>query len=161
MKTFTSTDPQNHSGENTWFTPEWLVKGLGQFDLDPCTQVYRPFDTAKIHFCESELNGLKEGWFGRVWLNPPYGKELGKWLEKFSNHREGIALIFARMGNEFIQNCIKKGANFFFFRKRVRFISKGLVSKYNPGADSCLMFFNKNEKKSIRNANFNGVFLHS
>ena len=29
-------------------------------------------------------------------MNPPYGKFTAKWLEKFINHRNGIALVFAR-----------------------------------------------------------------
>lgn len=102
--TFVSTDPQSHQGENTWFTPKSIIDALGgsdSFDLDPCTQSFRPFDTAKNHVAHDLGEcGLSIDWCGRVWLNPPYGKEIGPFLRKFMVHKKGVALIFARMGNK-------------------------------------------------------------
>jgi hypothetical protein len=48
-----------------------LINALGDFDLDPCAQVARPWDTAKQHFT-IEDNGLLKPWDSRVWLNPHY-----------------------------------------------------------------------------------------
>lgn len=56
--TFISTDPQNHQGENTWFTPKEIIEALGPFDLDPCTVSFRPFDTAKNHI-ERDMGGVQ------------------------------------------------------------------------------------------------------
>lgn len=78
-----------------WLTPPELVKKLGVFDLDPCSPVNAPFLHASYNFT-IEDNGLNKEWFGRIYCNPPYGKEMHLWLSKLKQHRNGIALIFAR-----------------------------------------------------------------
>jgi hypothetical protein len=81
--------------KDEWLTPPEIIHSLGEFDLDPCSPIDRPWDTAKNHYNILD-DGLSKEWNGRVWLNPPYGKEASKWLEKLSIHNNGIALIFAR-----------------------------------------------------------------
>jgi hypothetical protein len=142
--TFVSTDPQNHQGDNTWFTPKQFIDVLGPFELDPCTVSYRPFDTAIFHI-EHDLgeNGLTFNWLNFcVWLNPPYGKELAPFVDKFIEHKEGCMLIFARMGNEQVQKLVKSGSFMFMLRKRVKFISRYGVQDTNAGTDSMLVFYN-------------------
>lgn len=160
--TFVSTDPQNHQGENTWFTPKLIIDALGganSFDMDPCTQSFRPFNTARMHIeHDSGGCGLSIEWSGRVWLNPPYGKEIGPFINKFMAHKKGIALIFARMGNKDVQALMKEGANFFYLRNRVKFISKSGDSKTNAGADSALCFFGDEERQVIATSKLEGVF---
>jgi len=47
---FLACDSVTHEGQtNTWFTPREILTALGPFDLDPCTQSFRPFDTAARH----------------------------------------------------------------------------------------------------------------
>lgn len=41
-------------------------------------------------------DGLSTDWSGRVWLNPPFGKAAGAWVEKLAQHGNGIALTPAR-----------------------------------------------------------------
>lgn len=59
-------------GKDEWLTPPEIIKALGQFDLDPCAPVVRPWDTAERHYSIKD-NGLMLPWSGRVWCNPPYG----------------------------------------------------------------------------------------
>ena len=33
-------------------------------------------------------------WFGRVWLNPPYGRGIGKWLERMADHAEADGILW-------------------------------------------------------------------
>lgn len=77
-------------------TPLHIIKSLGEFDLDPCSPIMRPWDTAKKHYSKLD-DGLIQPWDGRVWLNPPYGNEIGLWLEKMADHNNGIALTFGRL----------------------------------------------------------------
>lgn len=51
------------------------IRALGPFDLDPCSPVGRPWDTAAQHHTIHD-NGLLKPWSGRVWLNPPYASAL-------------------------------------------------------------------------------------
>ena len=113
----------NTENKDEWLTPPEIIRSLGEFDLDPCSPHpdRRPWDTAKDHYWE-ELDGLNQPWKGRVWCNPPYGRETFKWIDKLSNHGDGIALIFARTEtigfHEYIWN---KADAVFFFKGRLRF----------------------------------------
>ncbi len=70
-------------GKDEWLTPPDLLACLGEFDLDPCAPIVRPWDTAKDHYT-IENNGLRVPWFGRVWCNPPYGKHTASWLYRMA-----------------------------------------------------------------------------
>jgi phage N-6-adenine-methyltransferase len=74
------------NGTNEWPTPQWLVDQLaaefasGGFDLDPAATA----ENAKApRFYTAVDDGLSQPWFGKVWLNPPYGKAATPaWLAK-------------------------------------------------------------------------------
>lgn len=149
---FVSTDPQNHQSENTWFTPIHIIDALGPFDLDPCSVSYRPFDTAREHIEHDRgACGLSAKWFGDVWLNPPYGKEIKPFIDKFIDHKKGVMLIFARMDSQPIQDLIKAGASFYFLRKRIKFIRKDGATDSNAGTGSCLVYFDNKYNEICKN----------
>ena len=62
--------------KDEWLTPPHILSALGKFDLDPCASVARPWGTAAVHYTRED-NGLTKPWLGRVWCNPPYGREQG------------------------------------------------------------------------------------
>lgn len=49
------------------------------FDLDVCASPENAKCT--IYFTKAD-DGLSRDWTGVVWLNPPYGREIGRWLRK-------------------------------------------------------------------------------
>lgn len=84
------TMPQRGNSGDVWLTPKHIIDALGKFDLDPCaTPPPRPWETASASFVEAD-NGLSQEWFGRVWMNPPYGRGIGAWMKKMAEHaKEG------------------------------------------------------------------------
>ena len=59
-----------------------LFRFSGEIDLDPCSNsLESPQVTAKHHFTK-ELDGLSQHWQGKVYVNPPYGREISKWVNK-------------------------------------------------------------------------------
>ena len=130
------------SGKDEWLTPPSFIKSLGEFDLDPCSPVNRPWDTAKHHFT-IEDNGLEQDFFGRVWLNPPYGRQTTKWLNKLSKHDNGIALIYARTETKMFFNFVwYKAKAILFLKGRVSFLNvDGSSPNYTAGAPSCLVAY--------------------
>ena len=76
------------ASSHVWLTPPHILKALGDFDLDPCASDSRPWDTARNHYTKDD-DGLASPWFGRVWMNPPYGPPMGQWLRKLSEHSGG------------------------------------------------------------------------
>lgn len=107
--------------QNEWLTPPDLLMRLGGFDLDPCAPVQRPWPMADHHYT-IEDDGLAQPWFGRVWLNPPYGSETGDWLSRLADHGRGTALVFARTETvAFHEHVWPRATGVLFMRGRLHF----------------------------------------
>lgn len=149
--TFTKLEPQGHEGKtNVWLTPRWILNELGEFDLDPCA--HQGWPTAYDHFYE---NGLLEDWYGRVWLNPPYGRNVGQWLNKLELHGNGIALIFARTDTSWFQSLSFEAAN--FVKGRIKFLNQDLKESTNAGVPSVLLAWGEENIEAIKN--IKGIIL--
>ena len=78
-----NTDIMFSSKTDLWETPQSFYDELDkefQFTLDPCAT---PENAKCEMFFTKEMNGLTQNWGGnRVFCNPPYGKEIGKWVKK-------------------------------------------------------------------------------
>jgi hypothetical protein len=85
-----------YTGENEWFTPaEYIEKAreiLGRIDLDPASHVLAQKTVRATAFYTAAENGLTQPWSGRVWLNPPYSRELmSPFVDKFlSEYARGV-----------------------------------------------------------------------
>ncbi|KKM26167.1 hypothetical protein LCGC14_1587550 [marine sediment metagenome] len=93
-----------------WATPKALFDQLwqefGGFDLDPCGQPELHYSAWKIAhhggICydgsTAALDGLTQPWPGKVYMNPPYGKQVGLWVAKaVSEVRTGNAELVAAL----------------------------------------------------------------
>ncbi|MEB2351839.1 MAG: DNA N-6-adenine-methyltransferase [Burkholderiaceae bacterium] len=97
----------HYSSESAeWYTPadiiERAVVALTGIDLDPCSNSQEsPNVPAAMHYTRA-ADGLAREWQGKVYMNPPYGREIGQWVEKLvTEYRTGrvteaIALVPAR-----------------------------------------------------------------
>ena len=190
MKSFTAVSPPSHEGEtNWWFTPRYITKQLGEFDLDPCSNSKAPVYHAKNnwfmdYFYKEEgknrseslsrnnqlsllnnsikSNGeikdaLNDDWFGRVWLNPPYGKTIGRYLDKLYTHGNGIALVFSRTDTKIMQRHLKLCDAVFFLEKRISHIGNKSRSNGNAGIGSMFLIYGKENIKSVMG--FSGVLF--
>lgn len=154
MKSFTSTDPVSHKGESdTWLTPLTLVNKMGEFDLDPCG--YPDHWTAKRIICPPN-DGLALSWDGRVWLNPPYGRQTKLWLSRLDSHGNGIALVFARIETSWLQPFLRGG--FFAIEGRLSFISPTRDSS-NAGTGSILIPFGQENIAAILSSGIKGSWF--
>jgi len=81
------------SNTGDWHTPPEIVGAVrdlfdGRIDLDPCSNSHEaPNVPALVHFTRED-DGLSREWFGRVYVNPPYGKGIGPWIEKVREEHE-------------------------------------------------------------------------
>lgn len=73
----------------TWETPKDFFDALNaefNFTLDAASSA----ENAKCaKFFDEAIDGLAQSWEGeRVWINPPYGRGISKWIEKplLKNH---------------------------------------------------------------------------
>lgn len=125
-----------------WITPKFVIDVLGSFDLDPCASVTQPWPTA-VHSYTIDDDGFSKPWYGRVWMNPPYGPATGPWLQKLADHGDGIALIFARTETEMFFNYVWDRADSILFLKGRLFFHKpdGKRASSNSGGPSCLVAY--------------------
>jgi site-specific DNA-methyltransferase (adenine-specific) len=102
-------------------TPQEFFDGLNEefnFTLDPCCVP----QTAKCDkYFTPEDDGLKKSWGDNiVFMNPPYGREIKKWVKKAKEEAERestvVGLIPARTDTRYWHNHI------FPYAKEVRFI---------------------------------------
>jgi hypothetical protein len=140
-----------------WLTPPAIIKSLGIFDLDPCSPIVRPWDTANNHYNIND-NGLLLPWIGRIWLNPPYGKAMINWLHKMSEHDNGIALTFARTETQAFQNFVFPSAmSILFIKGRLTFFTvEGKPAAANGGAPSVLIAYGENNVDALAESGIDG-----
>lgn len=113
------------SNTDEWATPQDLFDALDatfHFTLDPCAT---PENAKCAKFYTKEQDGLKQDWGGAViWCNPPYGREIGKWIQKCAEHK-GVAvmLIPARADTRWWHSYIDKNpdAHVYFIKGRLKF----------------------------------------
>ena len=148
------------TGKDEWLTPPEIIKALGEFDLDPCIPIIRPWDTAKHHFNIND-NGLMQNWFGRVWCNPPYGNYTEQWLQKAAMHGNTICLIFARTETKmFFQYIWNKADAIFFIKGRLKFYHVTGKQGDSAGAPSVLIAYGQNNVEALKNCKIQGRFIN-
>jgi len=106
------------SDSNEWYTPARYVDAarvlMGGIDLDPasCALANETVGAARIFALEDD--GLAQEWRGRVWINPPYGKEDGesnqaRWSAKLISEwcagriDHAVMLVNASTGSKWFQ----------------------------------------------------------
>jgi hypothetical protein len=154
-------------GKEEWLTDPRIIHNLGRFDLDPCSPVTRPWNTAHTHYSIEE-DGTIMPWKGRVWLNPPYGKKTGIFMELLKNHGNGIALVYARTETKFFFDHIWNDADaLFFFQGRLLFYhvdgspctNKKTGSPEYAGAPSVLVAYGKKNAIALQKFPWDGKYI--
>lgn len=133
------------SSSDEWATPKWLFKQLDEefnFTLDPCS-------SQENHLCDKFFtkaeNGLEQSWEREtVFCNPPYGRQLPKWIEKC--YMEGqkttvVMLIPARTDTKAFHEFIYNKAEIRFLKGRLHFSE----SKNAAPFPSMVVVFNPKE----------------
>jgi hypothetical protein len=151
----------NRGVTDTWLTPPEIINALGTFYMDPCCPQNMPWPTAIFRYEEGLADGLEQPWIGRVWLNPPYGPETGKWLKKLSEHGQGIALIFARTETEMFHRWVwEKADALLFLEGRLHFhYPSGDRAKFNAGAPSVLVAYGESNAVALRYSGIKGKYI--
>lgn len=133
----------NRGKTNEWYTPPSVFDALGlTFDLDPCApEGGVPWVPADAHYSEAD-NGLSRPWWGRVWLNPPYGAQAGAWVQRLAQHGDGIALVFSRTDVRWWHEAVPRATAVCFIRRRLTFIAgDNQPAPGNSGGPSALIAY--------------------
>jgi len=117
-----------------WQTPERVFQELNEefnFDFDPCPT-------------SPDFDGLKIAWGDRNFVNPPYGREIGKWIEKgYWEHlmfgKVVVFLIPSRTDTRWWHDYVMKADEIRFIKGRLKF--RG--AKNSAPFPSCIVIFDK------------------
>ena len=113
------------SKRHDWETPQWLFDELNEefgFDIDVCAT---PENAKCSKFFTPKEDGLKQKWEGTCWMNPPYGREIGKWVKKAYmeslNGATVVCLIPVRTDTKYWHNYCMKADEIRLIKGRLKF----------------------------------------
>ena len=143
------------SKNNNWCTPIDFFRKLDQefcFVLDAaaldksakCSRYFTPAE-----------NGLEKSWDvgGNVFCNPPYGRELNKWVRKayeesLKTKNKIVLLIPARTDTNYFHEYIYQKAEIRFLKGRLHFTDEDLNEKGRAPFPSMIVIYNgKTDRK--------------
>lgn len=141
-----NTEVMFSSKTDMWATPQDLFDELNaefHFETDVCAvpsnakckEYYTPLD-----------DGLSQEWSGVCWCNPPYGREIGKWVEKAATSKAlTVMLIPARTDTKWFHDYVYNKAETRFIKGRLKF---GGAQNSAPFPSMIVVFRgNQNEKE--------------
>jgi site-specific DNA-methyltransferase (adenine-specific) len=111
------------SDKHDWETPQEFFDALNtefHFTLDAAASA----ENAKCEkFYTYRENGLAQSWAGRVWINPPYGSDISRWIQKAATEPSEVTvmLIPARTDTKAWHNFIFNNAEIRFVKGRLKF----------------------------------------
>lgn len=115
------------SQSEEWETPQALfdrLDALYDFALDACA---KPGNAKCAHYFTKADDALSRDWspHGRIWMNPPYGRPIGKWMQKaFEESQKGClvaCLVPARTDTRWWHDWVLEKGSVTFIRGRLRF----------------------------------------
>lgn len=135
---------------DSWSTPQALFDELDRefgFTLDACALP----DNAKCErYFTPEQDALRQSWEGVVFMNPPYGREIGRWMAKaYASALLGkatvVCLVPARTDTGWWHDYCAKG-EMRFIRGRLRF---GDGKKDAPFPSAIVVFHRRGDGSTI------------
>jgi phage N-6-adenine-methyltransferase len=147
-------DVQPHFSSKTgvWATPVDFFRLLDSefsFTLDVCAL---PDNAKCARFFTPAEDGLAQEWQGAVWMNPPYGREIGRWVAKARASAQAgatvVCLLPARTDTAWWHEHVTRAAEIRFIRGRLKFGGSpysapfpSAVVVFRPGASAPAVAF--------------------
>jgi site-specific DNA-methyltransferase (adenine-specific) len=136
------------SSKNTdWETPPEVFNALNDtynFTLDVCATKE---NTKCEHYFSPEDDALTKDWGGETcFMNPPYGREIGKWVKKAYEESKKpnttvVCLLPARTDTRWFWDYVMDGdGEITFIKGRIKFMYKGKRIAPAPFPSMIVMF---------------------
>src|SRR3990167_9960893 len=136
LKPRASTGVHFSSARLDWKTPKAVYQMLDAefaFDHDPCPT-------------NPTVDGLTSEWGGSNYVNPPYGREIPKWIAKgYEEAQKGKTVVFlipSRTDTSWWHDFVMKAKEIRFIKGRLRFQG----AKYNAPFPSAVIIFSTTEE---------------
>lgn len=148
------TDTQASSEKDDWETPQYLFDELHKkhnFTLDAAATER---NTKLPNYYTVEDNALTQKWEGRVFCNPPYGREIKHWVKKayeesLKPHNEKvIMLIPSRTDTSYWHEYVfEKAKDIEFLRGRLKFEVSGKSGQPAPFPSAIITYEMEREEE--------------
>ena len=152
------------SNSKDWTTPPGFYENLNKiykFTLDPCSSKLN-------HKCDKyftiEDDGLNKSWKGEtVFMNPPYGREINKWIRKAAEEgqKKGtivVCLIPARTDTKYWHDCCMKAHEIYFVKGRLKFFDSATkLAKNSAPFPSAVVVF-KSGHTAVYSGNYPKIY---
>ena len=129
-------------------TPPQFVKWVEdyfevKFDLDAAASIH---NKKAPDFISKEMDSFKTDWYGNVWLNPPYGAMIPKFIERaveqiYSNCESIYILVPARTDTKWFASACEHASRIYFLQGRLNFNHPSSVKNVNAPYASILIIF--------------------
>ena len=147
---------------NEWYTPKYIFDALGEtFNLDVACPIEGPRHTPANSFYSERA--LDREWTGFVWMNPPFGHQATKrkWLAKFFQHGNGIALLPDRTSAPWWQEFAPMADAVLFVAPKVKFERPDGSLGLQPGTGTTLFAAGSRGKAALLRASSLGYSFTS
>lgn len=116
------TDVIFSSKSDMWETPQDLFdkyNAIYHFETDVCAV---PENAKCAKYFTPEMDGLKQEWSGVCWCNPPYGRQVGKWVEKAATSNATVVMLLnARTDTKWFHDWCLPYGEIEFIKGRLKF----------------------------------------
>lgn len=148
-----------HSSKSVeWYTPAKYIHAVHEvmdwINLDPASCEEANTIVRAQHYFSLEHSGLKVDWYGKVYLNPPYGGETKLWVDRliyfFTGYKvtEAILLVNATPDRSWFNQLWT--FPICFTDHRIRFISGEGQQVSRPTHGNAFVYFGKQQHKFCR-----------
>jgi hypothetical protein len=138
-----------------WYTPQQYVDAarllMGSIDLDPASSDLANERVVKAtDYYTEETDGLAQAWRGRVWLNPPDGREGPKFVAKLldeyhaGNVTEAVLLVKPRTDGSWFRPLYD--FTLCFVKGRIKFWNHEGTGK-SPATGNVFIYLGSNRDK--------------
>jgi hypothetical protein len=140
--------------QNEWYTPRHVISRArtvlgGAIDLDPASTEQAQETVRAREYFDKQQNGLRQFWFGAVWLNPPYappliGKFVAKLLMEWDSGRitSCIALTHNYTDTIWFHDAVSAADAVCFTQGRIKFHEPG-GAVANPTQGQAFFYFGR------------------
>lgn len=140
------------SETDLWSTPQDFYDELNcefKFVLDACAL---PCNAKCRSFFTPAQDGLRQDWASSTWCNPPYGREIGKWVRKARLEADRgntvVCLLPARTDTRWFHDYVLGRAEIRFVRGRLKF---GGSKNSAPFPSMVAVFRPRNNTEELKN----------
>lgn len=144
--------------EQEWYTPSYIldkVYNVFPVSTDPCSNKDKTVNAGTYYMKDDD--GLSQSWFGNVYLNPPYGRAIGRWVTKFleewdnGNIKSAILLMPVKTDTKWWSKLTAELSCWCAVSGRVKFVSSEPDKKTSVGTfASAIILFTRDDATRIK-----------